>query len=585
MAKNRPGNTGFLSCRVGCLKETIMPADNMLLGEILIESFGVSSGEVDSALKFQEKYGGLIGSILMNMGIITEETLLAALSRQLHIGLYPDLDRKSQELNFLAAESLNLAFLLQRFWIPLFNREGVTTFAVINPLNYEVIQYLMDKKVHWQPVLVTESQFRELQTEYESSRQADGMDSLDVSGFLDAEVDKLRELASEAPIVNLVNTLMSRAVTRGASDLHFEPFKNMYRVRFRIDGMLHDIDFLPLKMQLPIASRIKIISGMDIAERRRPQDGQISMKVSSKDIDVRVSTLPLAEGESLVLRFLVKESISYNLDYLGIEADLNEKLAQDILKTAGVILLTGPTGSGKTTTLYSCLNTINSEEKKIITIEDPVEYRLNGINQIQVQHDIGYDFLTALRSILRQDPDVIMIGEIRDAETARVAMQSSLTGHLVFSTLHTNDAPTAYTRLIDLGLQEYLINSSMISVIAQRLVRKLCVECAVPEPVDASVIRTFGLDTLAEKYGVDEFRVKRATGCPICNNTGYKGRVGIMEYLRCTPEIKSFPKNSEFPMEARRYMAQAGIRHLAEDGFLKYIKGVTTLDEVMRVAG
>ena len=557
----------------------------MLFGEILIESYGVSPADVDSALKFQEKYGGLIGSILMNMGIISEETLVSALSKQLNIGLFQDMDRNNPDMQSASTETLNYSFLLQRNWLPLFDRSGVTTFAVINPLHYEVIQYLRDKDVRWQPILATESQFRELQGEYEASRQADGMDSLDVSGFMDAEVDKLRELASEAPIVNLVNTLLSRAVTRGASDLHFEPFKNMYRVRFRIDGMLHDIDFLPLKMQLPIASRIKIISGMDIAERRRPQDGQISMKVSSKEIDVRVSTLPLSEGESLVLRFLVKESISYNLDYLGIESDLNDKLQQDIVKTAGVILLTGPTGSGKTTTLYSCLNSINSEDKKIITIEDPVEYRLNGINQIQVQHDIGYDFLTALRSILRQDPDVIMIGEIRDAETARVAMQSSLTGHLVFSTLHTNDAPTAYTRLIDLGLQEYLINSSMISVIAQRLVRKLCPECAVPEKTDDSVIRTFALDALAEKYGVAEIRIKTAKGCSLCNNTGYKGRVGIMEYLRCTPEIKSFPKNSAFPTEARRYMAEAGIRHLAEDGFLKCIKGITTMDEVLRVAG
>ncbi|MBI5591225.1 MAG: type II/IV secretion system protein [Deltaproteobacteria bacterium] len=557
----------------------------MLLGEILIDSYGVSPVDVENALKFQEKYGGLIGSILMNMGIITEETLVSALSEQLNIGLFQDIDRKNLDFQSPLAETLNNPFLLQRNWLPLFNHNGIVTFAAINPLNYEVIQYLRDMGVRWQPILATESQFRELQGEYEASRQVDGMDSLDVSGFMDAEVDKLRELASEAPIVNLVNTLISRAVTRGASDLHFEPFKNMYRVRFRIDGMLHDIDFLPLKMQLPIASRIKIISGMDIAERRRPQDGQISMKVSSKDIDVRVSTLPLSEGESLVLRFLIKESISYNLDYLGIEPDLNEKLQQDILKTAGVILLTGPTGSGKTTTLYSCLNSINSEDKKIITIEDPVEYRLNGINQIQVQHDIGYDFLTALRSILRQDPDVIMIGEIRDAETARVAMQSSLTGHLVFSTLHTNDAPTAYTRLIDLGLQEYLINSSMISVIAQRLVRKLCPECAVPENTDDATIRMFALDALAEKYGVKEIRIKTAKGCPLCNNTGYKGRVGIMEYLRCTQEIKAFPKNSSFPMAARRYMAEAGIRHLAEDGFLKCIKGITTMDEVLRVAG
>ena len=558
----------------------------MLLGEILVESYGVTPVDVEKALKFQDKYGGLIGSILMNMGIVSEETLVSALSVQLNVGLFPDIDRKRVDFQpSQRIENLNYPFLLQRNWLPLYRISGAIMFAAVNPLQYEAVQYLRDIGVSWQTVLTTESQFRELQGEYDASRQMDDMASLELSDFMDAEVDKLRELASEAPIVNLVNTLISRAITRGASDLHFEPFKNMYRVRFRIDGMLHDIDFLPLNMQLPIASRIKILSGMDIAERRKPQDGQISMKVSSKDIDIRVSTLPLAEGESLVLRFLIKESISYNLDYLGIESDLNGMLQQDILKTAGVILLTGPTGSGKTTTLYSCLNSINSEDKKIITIEDPVEYRLNGINQIQVQHDIGYDFLTALRSILRQDPDVIMIGEIRDSETARVAMQSSLTGHLVFSTLHTNDAPTAYTRLIDLGLQEYLINSSMISVIAQRLVRKLCTECAVPADSGNAAIETFALDAIAEKYHVDNIEIKTAVGCPSCNHTGYKGRVGIMEYLRCTPEIKMLPKNSAFPMEAKRYMSEAGIRNLSEDGFLKCIKGVTTLDEVLRVAG
>ena len=557
----------------------------MLLGEILVDSYGITALDIERALKFQEKYGGLIGSILMNMGIISEETRVSVLSKQLKIAQLQDIDRSLLDFKENpAAETLNYPFLIQRNWLPLCDKNDEWLFAVINPLNYEVIQYLRDIGAAWQPVLATESQFREIQGEYEASRQMDGVDSLDITDFMDAEVDKLRELASEAPIVSLVNTLISRAIARRASDLHFEPFKNMYRVRFRIDGMLHDIDFLPLKMQLPISSRIKILSGMDIAERRRPQDGQISMKVSSKDIDIRVSTLPLSEGESLVLRFLVKESISYNLDYLGIEPDLNEKLQQDILKTAGVILLTGPTGSGKTTTLYSCLNSINSEEKKIITIEDPVEYRLNGINQIQVQHDIGYDFLIALRSILRQDPDVIMIGEIRDAETARVAMQSSLTGHLVFSTLHTNDAPTAYTRLIDLGLQEYLINSSMISVIAQRLVRKLCADCAAPVKEDER-IRAFALEALAEKYGAEAMQIKTAVGCPLCNHTGYRGRVGIMEYLRCTSEIKALPKNSAFPSEANRYMSETGIRNLSEDGFLKCIKGITTIDEVLRVAG
>ena len=324
---------------------------------------------------------------------------------------------------------------------------------------------------------------------------------------------------------------------------------------------------------------------MDIAERRRPQDGQISMKVAAKEIDIRVSTLPLAKGESLVLRFLVKESVSYELDSLGLEPDLTKVLNEDIKSTAGVILLTGPTGSGKTTTLYSCLNQLNGEEKKIITIEDPVEYQLDGINQIQVQPDIGYDFLSALRSILRQDPDIIMIGEIRDGETARVAMQSSLTGHLVFSTLHTNDAPTAYTRLTDLDVEEHLINSALISVIAQRLVRKLCPECARPAVLDEEELQAQGLAAVIEKFTVDAKKVMTAHGCSHCNQTGFRGRLGIMEYLRCSSAVQALPKDSRFVFKVRDYMAQHNYRSLMEDGLLKVLKGRTTLDEVFRVCG
>jgi len=472
----------------------------MLLGEILVKKYGVDPVDVEKALQFQANFEGMLGSILINMGIIAEETLVSALSDQLNLKTFKDIN--INEVDFRqppAFENVNIPFLLQRRWLPLNEENGTVFFAAANPLDYEATQYLSGLSVDWDTYLVTESQFRELESEYSLAQETNGMGSLDISDMLDTEIDKLRELASEAPIVNLVNTFIARAVSRGASDLHFEPYKNMYRVRFRIDGILHDIDFLPLKMQLPVASRIKILSGMDIAERRKPQDGQISMKVSSKELDIRVSTLPLADGESLVLRFLVKEAVKYELETLGLETDLAKTLKKDIFKSSGVILLVGPTGSGKTTTLYSCLNKINSEDKKIITIEDPVEYHLDGINQIQVRPEIGYGFLNALRSILRQDPDIIMVGEIRDGETARIAMQSSLTGHLVFSTVHTNDAPSAYMRLIDLGMEEYLINSSLISIIAQRLVRRVCRDCAKPAPLDYATIKTYGLDVLAEK--------------------------------------------------------------------------------------
>ena len=558
----------------------------MLLGEILIEKFGVNRSDVEKALQFQAQFGGLIGSVLLNMGIISEEALVSALAMQLNLPTFKDIAH--DQINFAASdhhEDLNIPFLVERQWLPFNHVDGKILFASVNPLAFEVLQYLQDMRVSWDAYLVTESQFRELEGEYKLSQHSADVSGLDVSGMLEGEVEKLRELASEAPIVNLVNSHISRAILRQASDLHFEPYKDMYRVRFRIDGILHDIDFLPLKMHVPIASRIKILAGLDIAERRRPQDGQISMKVAAKDVDIRVSTLPLAEGESLVLRFLIKEDVGYELGYLGLEKDLVGMLTEDIAQTAGVILLTGPTGSGKTTTLYSCLNTINDENKKIITIEDPVEYQLDGINQIQVQTNIGYDFLAALRSILRQDPDVIMIGEIRDAETARVAMQSSLTGHLVFSTVHTNDAPTAFTRLIDLGVEEFLINSSLISVIAQRLIRRICTECSTPDDSEPALIKSHGLDSLAERFGIRNIGLRKANACEACSHTGYQGRVGIMEYLRCTPEIQDIRKDSTFPKRARAQMTKNNIRTLKEDGLLKAIQGMTTIDEVFRVCG
>jgi general secretion pathway protein E len=559
----------------------------MRIGDILVQHHQIRAVDIDRALKFQSQYGGRLGNILINMGIISEDTLVAALSHQLNLPVFADIDR--DQLNFSTLElpdGMGMDFLVRHQWLPLAFEEGHGSFAAVDPLDMAVNQLLGDLDVTGTVHLVTETQFRELQGDMELARVTDDTDTLgkDLS-MSDTEVDKLRELASEAPIVNLVNRLIARAVLRGASDLHFEPYKDMYRVRFRIDGLLHDIDFLPVSMQLPIASRIKILSGMDIAERRRPQDGQITMKVASRELDIRVSTLPLADGESLVLRFLIKESVSYSLDHLGLSPDLVTRLTSDIKKTAGVILLTGPTGSGKTTTLYSCLNAINSEDKKIVTIEDPVEYRLDGINQIQVHPDIGYDFLHALRSILRQDPDVIMVGEIRDPETARAAMQSSLTGHLVFSTLHTNDAPSTYTRLIDLGLPEYLINSSLISVIAQRLVRRLCKKCAEPDPNAEAVIEAHGFSQIAQTCDENKLHPCRPTGCKECNHTGYAGRVSIMEYLQCTPHIKSLPKDSGFPSGARQYMADNGIRSLFEDGCLKYLQGITSMDEVLRVAG
>jgi len=338
-------------------------------------------------------------------------------------------------------------------------------------------------------------------------------------------------------------------------------------------------------MVLPIVTRLKILAGMDIGERRRPQDGKIEFRIAGEDIDIRASVLPVTEGESAVLRFLRKTSLVYDMKELGLSEDIERWVLEDIAVTSGVVLLTGPTGSGKTTTLYTFLSRLNRPEVKIVTLEDPVEYQLPGINQVQVQPSIGFDFANGLRSIVRQDPDIIMVGEIRDKETAGVAMQSALTGHLVFSTVHTNDTPSAYTRLLDLGVEEFLLNAALRSIIGQRLARRLCPHCAAPHPDSAHLSEDLKLGPLASRYGIDRPQLMDSRGCDRCGGTGYKGRVAVAEYLRCDEHIRALPKGPEFLAEARSYARSQGWRSLVEDGFVKAMRGVTTVAEVLRVAG
>jgi general secretion pathway protein E len=367
--------------------------------------------------------------------------------------------------------------------------------------------------------------------------------------------------------------------------MHIEPQGGAARVRFRIDGVLHEIDTIAAAMVLPSVTRLKILAGMDIGERRRPQDGKIELRVAGEDVDVRASVLPATGGESAVLRFLRKTSLVYDMKELGLSEDIEKLVLQDLAVTSGVILLTGPTGSGKTTTLYTFLSRLNRREVKIITLEDPVEYQLSGINQVQVQPAIGFDFANGLRSIVRQDPDIIMIGEIRDKETAGVAMQSALTGHLVFSTVHTNDTPSAYTRLLDLGVEEYLLNAALRSIIGQRLARRLCPHCARPEPEADKLFDDLRLAPLAARTGIQNVTLLEAVGCDACGGTGYKGRVAVAEYLRCDEHIKAMDKGPEFLANARRHAATQGWRTLLEDGYVKAMRGVTTIAEVLRVAG
>ncbi len=392
-------------------------------------------------------------------------------------------------------------------------------------------------------------------------------------------VDHLRDMASEGPVIRLVNLVITRAIERRASDIHFEPFEDHFRVRYRIDGVLHDVESPPKRLQAAIISRVKIMAKLNIAERRLPQDGRIMLRVKGKEIDFRVSSVPTIHGESLVLRILDKSSIVLDIEKMGFLEDTIKGFREVVQYPHGIVLVTGPTGSGKTTTLYCALQEINSPEKKIITVEDPVEYQLRGVNQIQVKPGIGLSFANSLRSIVRQDPDVILIGEIRDAETAEIAIHSALTGHLVLSTLHTNDAPSAVTRLMDMGMEDYLLSSTLIGILAQRLVRVACPFCQEPYSPDPAVLKEMRIDS----QNIEGLQVHEVKGCEKCSNTGYWGRTGIFEFLRVTDEIQRLileKKDANVIKEAAR---KNGMRTLREDGWLKVKQGITTVSEVLRV--
>jgi general secretion pathway protein E len=482
--------------------------------------------------------------------------------------------------------SLNSEFILQSGAVPMTLSDNVLSLAVDTMENWPLIDYLRLQPFKIAYMFCTNKQLALLKEQYHINWQTALQTQAGQQYVGEGEIERLKELAQGAPTVSFVNHLVSEGVKLGASDLHIEPVAERYRARYRVDGILHEADAIPQNLQLAVISRIKILAGMDIAEKRRPQDGKIETRANNIDLDIRCSSLPLGVGESMVMRFLIKSAVKYDLATLGYENDLAERIQADLKKTAGVILMTGPTGSGKTTSLYSYLNQLNRPEVKIITLEDPIEYQLEGINQVQINNEIGFDFAKGLRSIVRQDPDVIMVGEIRDNETARIALQSALTGHLVFSTVHTNDAATAYTRLLDLGVQEYLLNAALVSILAQRLVRKLC-DCAQLKSQEdmAQLASQYDLHALAQQYNVDHIELKEVAGCDKCGHTGFLGRVALLEYLPCDNEIKQLPKGDTFFHDAAQYMQRNNLRTLKQDGYLKAIKGQTTLEEVLRVAG
>ena len=394
------------------------------------------------------------------------------------------------------------------------------------------------------------------------------------------DVEHLRDMASEVPVIRLVNQMLSRALESRASDIHLEPFENQLNVRYRIDGILHEMESPQRQLKAAIISRLKILAQLNIAERRLPQDGRIKVKIAGRDVDLRIATIPTLYGESVVIRLLERSQIFGDLASLGFPPDMLQRFNEMISKPHGMILVTGPTGSGKTTTLYGALQKINDPGKKIITIEDPVEYQLSGVNQIQVKPQIGLTFANGLRSIVRQDPDIIMVGEIRDFETAEIAVQAALTGHLVFSTLHTNDASGAVSRLLEMGVQDYLLASSLLGVLAQRLVRRLCLSCRRETPF--SNLRS-QISDLRFQNGDQPRTLWEANGCDSCAGTGYIGRVGIFELLPATPEICKLIVQRADAGSIRSLALTQGVRLLREDGWQKARAGVTTLAEVLRV--
>ena len=544
------------------------PLRRVPLGRLLIERHLIEQEDLDRALELQRERGDKIGKILVDMGSIANRDLLSVLSEQLGIPLVV-LDGPPPVAPEI--EGLSPRFMRQAKVIPVALNDAVLTIAMADPLDLETLSavrgYCGLKVV---PALAGEQEILDALDRYyaETARQQTELgDAAEDSENL----EHLRDMASEAPVIRLVNAMIASAIEKRASDIHIEPFEKEFRIRYRIDGVLFNQDMPPREMKAAIVSRLKLMAKLNIAERRLPQDGRIKIKILGREVDLRVSTIPTLYGESVVMRLLDRSAGDfYDLRRLGFDDGMLARMEHYTQMPHGIFLVTGPTGSGKSTTLYSALKRINLPDKKIITIEDPVEYQMDGINQIHVNPAIGLTFASGLRHIVRQDPDVIMVGEIRDRETADVAIRSSLTGHFVYSTLHTNDAPSAITRLTDMGVENYLITSSVVAVLAQRLVRVICKHCKVKSGTriapSGDIIETF-----------------KGAGCDSCNGTGYTSRLGIFELMDLNEEIRKLIMANADASVLTQAARRNGMRNLREDGWQKIQSGQTTPEEVMRV--
>jgi len=551
-----------------------------LLGEILVAD-GVTTPEmITAALTRMQTTGERLGEALVALGAVTKDDVLKALAVQNNL---PYLFRGELPSPLPVVKNLSPKYLRQYVVCPIAVEGGLLTVATADPLNPMIVDDLRQSTGLDVRIVVSpgEGILEAIDRTYDGAatplqRIVEGLEE-ERGPEGEEDVNHLRDMAFEAPVIRLVNLLVENAIAAEASDIHIEPFEDTLRVRYRIDGILFDQESPPRRLRDAVTSRIKLMAEMNIAERRLPQDGRIRVSLHGRRVDIRVSTIPTVHGESIVMRLLDRASVFLPLEKLGFGSDTLKHFEALIQRPHGILLVTGPTGSGKTTTLYAALEKINSPDRKILTVEDPVEYQLKGVNQIPVKPEIGLSFATGLRHIVRQDPDVILVGEIRDLETVDIAIQAALTGHMVFSTLHTNDAPGAIPRLQDMGAEPYLIASVLEGVLAQRLVRRICQACRTPETPSAADIEALGVEA---PPGVTLYR---GLGCDECRNTGYRGRTAIYELFTITEDVRSLILRRASSREIRRLAVEAGMTTLRMDGWSRACEGVTTVEEVLRV--
>ena len=562
------------------------------LGDLLVKEKVITPEQLDQAIKMQKESGSRLGSALVKLGFLSDEDVTNFLSRQYGV---PAINLSYFEIDGSVVKLVPYETAKRYQILPLSRVGASLTIAMVDPTNVfamDDIKFMTGFNI--EPVVASEAAIMEgIEKAYSVSHEEDlekvmaSVTEMDADVELSSEqedlgLDQLEKQAEEAPIVKLVNIILSDAVKRGASDIHIEPYEKEYRVRFRIDGMLQPIMNPPLRMKDAITSRIKIMAKLDISEKRLPQDGRIMLKMNiggkKKQLDYRVSTLPTLWGEKVVMRLLDKENLRLDMTKLGFEADSLVKFEKAILKPYGMVLVTGPTGSGKTNTLYSSISRLNQPDTNIMTAEDPVEFQLAGVNQVQMKESIGLNFATALRAFLRQDPNIILVGEIRDFETAEIAIKAALTGHLVLSTLHTNGAPETISRLMNMGIEPFLVATSVHMIVAQRLVRRVCKDCAESLDLPVQTLIEAGFSPEEAK----KVKPRKGKGCGVCNNTGYKGRCGLYEVMEVDDEIRELILVGASAVELKKKAIERGMLTLRRSGLVKIMEGVTTMEEVAR---